>query len=84
MIDCQIPKTAGLAGLEGLPSLLLQHAEGLADFEGTLVSSSSFLSKKSLLFAKLCKRGEFSRIAMVIKLDQVLLPSTGLIFAFFN
>ena len=30
--DYQILKTAGLAGLEGLPNLLLQQVEGLADF----------------------------------------------------
>ena len=33
-IDYQIPK---LAGLEGLPNLLLQQAKGLADFEEILV-----------------------------------------------
>ena len=32
VFDCQIPKTAGLAGLEGLTNLLLQQAEDLADF----------------------------------------------------
>ena len=32
LIDYQILKTAGLAGLKGLPNLLLQQAEGLADF----------------------------------------------------
>ena len=32
MIDYQIPKTAGLAGLEGLPNLLHKSAEGLVDF----------------------------------------------------
>ena len=40
------------------------------------------LERLLFLFAKLCKRGEFARIAMVIKSDQVLLPSTGLVFAF--
>ena len=32
LIDYQVPKMAGLAGLEGLPNLLLQQAEDLADF----------------------------------------------------
>ena len=31
LIDSQIPKMAGLAGLESLLNLLLQKAEGLAD-----------------------------------------------------
>ena len=35
LIDYQIPQTAGLAGLEGLPNLLLQQA--LADFGEILV-----------------------------------------------
>ena len=33
----KIPKTAGLAGLEGLLNLLLQQAEGLADFREIFV-----------------------------------------------
>ena len=40
MIDYQLPKTAGLAGSEGLPNLLLQQAECLADFEEILVFMS--------------------------------------------
>ena len=32
LIDSPMPKTVGLAGLVGLLKLLLQKAEGLADF----------------------------------------------------
>ena len=70
MIDYQIPKTSGLAGLEGLPNLLLQQAEGLANF--------GF----SFSFAKLSKQGEFARAAMVIESFKSLLPSNGLVFVF--
>ena len=37
LIDTQIPKTAGLAGSEGLLDLLEHEAKGLADSEETLV-----------------------------------------------
>ena len=46
LIDYQIPKTAGLAALEGLPNLLLQQAEGLADFEEILVLICETLKMK--------------------------------------
>ena len=36
LIDSQIPKTAGLAGLEGLLNLMLPKAEDLADFREIL------------------------------------------------
>ena len=71
--DYEIPKTADFAGLEGLPSLLLQQAEGLTDFGRILV-----------LFAKPCKRGEAARAAMVTESVQSLLPSTRLVFVFFK
>ena len=37
LIDSEIPRTSGLASLEGQPNLLLKQAEGLADFGEILV-----------------------------------------------
>ena len=49
LIDYQILKTAGLAGLEGLLSLLLQQAEGLADFGEVIVSFENSQNEANLL-----------------------------------
>ena len=64
---------AGLAGLQGLPCLLLQQAEDLADFGGIVVFICEALQTR-----------RFARAAMVIESVQSLLPSTGLVFVFFN
>ena len=48
LIDSQIPKTAGLAGLEGLLNLLLQKAEGLADFVEIPVSICQTLKMRQI------------------------------------
>ena len=37
LIDFKIPKTAGMTGLKGLLSLLLQGTEGVANFEEVLI-----------------------------------------------
>ena len=73
LIDYQLSKTAGLAGLEGLLSLLLQKVEGLADFGEILAFICESL-----------KRGKFARAAMVMESVQSSLPSTRLVFVFFN
>ena len=51
MIGSEILKTVGLAGLEGLLNLLLQKAEGLADFAEIL-----------LFMIETLKRGEVARL----------------------
>ena len=73
LIDYQIPKTAGLACLEGLLNLLFIQVEGLADFGEILVFICETLKTR---------RGEFARAAMVIESVQSLLSSTGLVFMF--
>ncbi len=51
MIDSEILKTVGLVGLEGLLNLLLQKAEGLADFGEILISiSKTLVVNPNLLF----------------------------------
>ena len=62
-----------MAGLECLLNLLLKKAEVLADFREILV-----------LLCETLKQGEFALVAMVIESMQSLLPSTRLIFVFFN
>ena len=47
LIDSPIPKTAVLAGLAGLLNLLLQKAEGLADFGEILDFSCRTLKTSS-------------------------------------
>ena len=39
LIDYQIPKTAGLGGLEGMSNLLFQQADSLADFTAIILFS---------------------------------------------
>ena len=53
LIDSPIPKTAGLAGLEGLLNFLLQKAEGLADFEEILVFICETFENEANLLALL-------------------------------
>ena len=70
LIDSQIPKTAGLAGLL---NLLLQKAQCLADLEEIL----DFI----------CRTLKMKRLCSVAKGNQKLyssLPSTRLVFVFFN
>ena len=71
LIDCKNPKTADLAGLEGLPNLQLQQTEGLADFGEILVFICETEDEANLL-------------VLLWKLSQLKfsLPSTGLVFVF--
>ena len=55
MIDSEIPKTAGLAGLEGLLNLFSKRQQVWQTLE-----------RFSFLSVKLCERGEFAPVATVI------------------
>ena len=74
LIDSQIPKTAVLAGLEGLLNLLLQKVAGLADFGEILVFICKTLKMRRIFSP--CYGGS--------RQPYLLLPSTRLVFEFVN